>query len=369
MGVAPVALTFLYGPLTDPALCEAVLGPGVAGRAACLPGQALVGEGLFPAMIPDPDGRVEGQLVPLTEEEEARLAFYLSPQQASVVTVLAGGAALAARLHRPDVQGAAGGPWTLAGWQARYGMVAPGAARDRLRGFATGGLRPHSMLLTREGSRLRAAGGPRRLRPAAPDGAVAVAAVREPYVRFFAVEEYDLSFSRFDGGMSDTVTRAVFVSGDAATVLPYDPVRDRVLVIEQFRTGPFARGDVQPWIYEPVAGRIDAGETPEDAARRETQEEAGLAIRDLIRVGSYYSTPGIASEYLYSFVAVVDLPDSAARIAGLEAEAEDIRGRLLSFDELLDHVRSGEGTNGPLLVTALWLALNRDGLRAGAGVA
>lgn len=84
----------------------------------------------------------------------------------------------------------------------------------------------------------------------------------EPYAGFFAVEVQDLRFRRFDGTVSAPVNRAGFVSGDAVTVMPYDPVRDRVLLIEQFRFGPHLRGDVNPWQLEVIAGRIDAGETP-----------------------------------------------------------------------------------------------------------
>ncbi|MBN8194773.1 ADP-ribose diphosphatase, partial [Bacillus sp. NTK074B] len=85
--------------------------------------------------------------------------------------------------------------------------------------------------------------------------------------RFFAVIEDRLRHRRFGGGMSETVLRAAFLMSDAVTVLPYDPVRDRVMVGEQFRAGPFARGDRNPWSIEAIAGRIDAGEAPETAAR------------------------------------------------------------------------------------------------------
>jgi nudix-type nucleoside diphosphatase (YffH/AdpP family) len=196
-------------------------------------------------------------------------------------------------------------------------------------------------------------------------GDVQVAAQREPYARFFAVEEYDLSFRRFDGSPSPTVTRAVFISGDAVTVLPYDPVRDRVLVVEQFRSGPYARGDSQPWQIEAIAGRIDTGETPEDAARREAVEEAGLTLGALLSVAQYYPTPGICAEYLYSYVAVTDLPDGSAGVFGVEGEAEDIRGHLIGFDALMALISSGEVSNAPLILTAFWLHARRAELRGG----
>lgn len=198
---------------------------------------------------------------------------------------------------------------------------------------------------------------------------IAVSRRDEPYSRYFAVEEYALSFRRFDGSMSPTIERAVFVSGDAATVLPYDPRRDRVLLIEQFRPGPFARGDAQPWLLEPIAGRIDPGETPEEAARREAHEEAGLELGRLIEVGHYYPSPAAKAEFLYTYVALADLPDgiegNTAR--GMASEVEDIRAHLLDFAGLMALVASGEAANGPLLLSAWWLAAHRDALRAEAG--
>jgi ADP-ribose pyrophosphatase len=180
---------------------------------------------------------------------------------------------------------------------------------------------------------------------------------------FFGVDIHRLRHRRFDGGMSPWITREVFVAGDAVTVLPYDPVRDRVLLIEQMRVGPFGRGDPLPWQLEAIAGRIDPGETPEEAARREAVEEAGLKLGALEKVAEYYPTPGAVTEYLYSYVAPCDLPDGVAGIFGAEEEAEDIRGHLLTFNRLLQVMAAGEIGNAPLLLTVLWLQRERRRLR------
>ena len=211
-------------------------------------------------------------------------------------------------------------------------------------------------------SRLRAAGAAKRgLRQGAGE---VLASVPDPaHSGFFAVDVHRLRHRRFDGAMSPTLTREVFVVGDAVTVLPYDPVRDRVLVIEQFRMGPFGRGDPLPWQLEAIAGRIDPGESPEDAARREAVEEAGLVLGALERVAEYYPTPGAVAEYLYSYVALCDLPDGTAGVFGAADEAEDIKGHLISFDRLVEVMASGEIANAPLLLTVLWLQRERARLR------
>ena len=221
------------------------------------------------------------------------------------------------------------------------------------------------MLETRASSRVRGASTP------PPKGAmeqpdrtsINAHETRASYMNFFALTEVDMAFPRYDGSLSETVTRAALVGGDAVTVLPYDPVRDCVLIIEQFRFGPYMREDPRPWLLEPIAGRIDPGETPEDAVHREAMEEAGLRFSRLESISNYYPSPGTLTEYLYTYVGIADLPDTAARVGGLETEAEDIKGRVMAFERLMALVASGEANNGPLILSAYWLGLNRDRLR------
>ncbi len=185
---------------------------------------------------------------------------------------------------------------------------------------------------------------------------------REPFAGFFATEIWDLSHRRHDGGFTPVMTREGFVSGDAVVLLPWDPVRDRVLVIEQFRLSPALRHDPQPWLLEPIAGRVDAGETVEDAARREALEEADLHIGRLFPAVHHYPSPGMLGEYLYLYVGIADLPDGTAGIHGLASEDEDIRGHLLDRPKLMRMVLDGQIANGPLAMIALWLHAERDRL-------
>lgn len=206
-----------------------------------------------------------------------------------------------------------------------------------------------------------AAGAGRGMR--AGSGEVDAVQVRPLHAGFFALDLWQLRHRRFDGGMSPPLTREVFVAGDAVTVLPYDPARDRVLLIEQMRIGPLGRGDPLPWQLEAIAGRIDPGETPQEAACREAVEEAGLVLGALEKVAEYYPTPGAMTEYLYSYVALCDLPDGVAGVFGAAQEAEDIKGHLLSFDRLVEVMAAGEIRNAPLLLSVLWLQRERARLR------
>jgi ADP-ribose pyrophosphatase len=203
-----------------------------------------------------------------------------------------------------------------------------------------------------------ATAGPTSLRRAAQSDDVRIVSQAVPHKDFFAVSETHLTHQRFDGTQSAVIKRAAFVMGDAVTVLPVDPIRKRVLLIEQFRMGPFARGDRQPWSLEAIAGRIDAGETPEDAARREAVEEAGITLGALRLIAAYYPSPGAVTEFLYSYVAICDLPDQTAGLHGLASESEDIRSHVIALDHLMELVKTGEVNNAPLILTAFWLAQN-----------
>jgi len=180
---------------------------------------------------------------------------------------------------------------------------------------------------------------------------------------FFLLKTMQLRHVRFDGDMSEDLVREVFIPGDAATVLPYDPKRDRVLLIEQFRMGPYARGDKHPWQLEPIAGRIDGGETAETSCHREAEEEAGLAFSRLEPIARYYASPGCTTEVFHSFIGIADLPDEAAGIGGADEEHEDIRSHVVDFEKALGLIETGEADNGPLIVSLLWLARERDRLR------
>ena len=198
-------------------------------------------------------------------------------------------------------------------------------------------------------------------------GAVEVEDQRRVYSNFFALDEVRLRHERFDGSMSETLDRAVFVPVDAAFVLPYDPVRDRVLLIEQFRMGPLMRGDRACWQLELIAGRVDAGETPVEAAIREAREEAGLTVGDLQEIAQIYPSSGCSTEFFHVFLGICDLPDVAEGTGGLAEEGEDIRSHLLSFDALLEMCDAQRIPNAALTLAAYWLARHRERLRLARG--
>ena len=188
-------------------------------------------------------------------------------------------------------------------------------------------------------------------------------AKRVVYKGFFSVEEHDLSYRKFNNQQSSILTRSALISSDAVIVLPYDPVNDRILLIEQFRVGPYIKGDENPWVLEPIAGLIDEGETPESAGIREALEEAHLEIKKLELVARSYPSPGISTEFFHQYIGIVELLDSSDLIAGLSSENEDIRSHIFEYEQFFEMIESGKVKVGPLILLGLWLSKNRTRLR------
>lgn len=131
------------------------------------------------------------------------------------------------------------------------------------------------------------------------------------YEGFYKLDRVHLRHELFDGGMSREINREVFLRHDAVCVLPYDPQRDEVVLIEQFRVGAMGKTD-NPWLIELVAGLIDKDEIPEEVAHREAQEEAGLVFGALWPMTKYFPSPGGSNEFVHLYLGVVTVPGLAA---------------------------------------------------------
>jgi ADP-ribose pyrophosphatase len=183
-----------------------------------------------------------------------------------------------------------------------------------------------------------------------------------PFRGYFRIDRYTVRHRLFAGGTTGDVVREVFERGHAAAVLPYDPVRDAVVLIEQFRIGAYAAGR-DPWLVEIVAGIIETGETPEAVARREAVEEAGLAVTELLPICDIFVSPGGTTETLTLLCGRCDAT-GAGGIHGVDDEDEDIRVFVQPFSDALDAVRTGAIRSAPAVIALQWLALNRDDVRA-----
>lgn len=179
---------------------------------------------------------------------------------------------------------------------------------------------------------------------------------------FFQMKHYQLRHRLFEGGWSPNLSREIMLRDPVAGVIPYDPIRDEVVLLEQFRGGMFAAGDKHPWSIEIVAGIIEKGESAEEMARRETLEECGCTVGRLEKVMEFYPSPGGCSELVTVFCGEVS-SEGASGVHGVAEEGEDIRVFSISVDKAMAQIQSGAINNSIGVTGIQWLALNRDELR------
>lgn len=182
------------------------------------------------------------------------------------------------------------------------------------------------------------------------------------FEKYFRLDEYSVSHELFDGGFSPVFTREIFERGVVVAVLPYDPQRRKVILIEQFRAGAI-NDDDGPWLIECVAGVIESGESEQQVALRECEEEAGCNIHSLEAISRYYVSPGGTTEHCSLFCGLVDSV-GVGGIHGLADEHEDIRVLVVDADEAYAWLREGRIRSSATIIALQWLELNQSRLQA-----
>jgi len=151
-------------------------------------------------------------------------------------------------------------------------------------------------------------------------------------------------------------TRDVLHAGKVIAVLPLDIERGEIVMIRQFRPAAhLANGKGET--IEIVAGRVEKGEELAETARRECQEEIGVAPKALVELFSYLPTPGLTDEEVTLFVAAVDASRVPERTH--PTEGEYISVLRVPIETALEALTTGTMHNGPLVLALHWLALNR----------
>lgn len=177
------------------------------------------------------------------------------------------------------------------------------------------------------------------------------------YQGFFKLVRYHFQHALFNGGQSPVLNREIFVRGDATCVLLYDPKKQQVVFVEQFRIGGLKHSD-SPWMFELVAGINEEGETPEGVARRESIEEAGADVLDLLHIYDFFPSPGGSTERINLFLGLVD-SSVLGGVHGLEDEGEDIKVHVVTVDHAKAMLRDGVLDNSPAIIAMQWLLLNQ----------
>ena len=365
---------FVFGTLRSDTLRKIVLGRDISPNDTC---RATIKDfrvywakaGPFPVMIPEPNSEAHGLVLKnLSGPDVERLNYYelgfdyvLGP---TWVETHSGQIEVSAYFcNRSDM--ATAKLWSFADWLSDHSEVQYLAAREFLDFFGTkfGDTAQvmYNSILKRAEVFANESSSPISALEIGPDmnTKIQVEDLKREYLGFFALNQLDLKYPFFDHSISEKKSRTILMGSEASLILPYDPILDKVLLVEQFRIGPFCRGDKAPWVYEPVAGMIEFGEKPEDAAKREVFEEAGIQVTNLVKINSGYPNPGEATTYFYNYIGIVDLSNYSPGIYGIRDEGEDIRTHVIDFKEVLNWSISNKLRVLPLNTMVLWLALNK----------
>ncbi len=182
------------------------------------------------------------------------------------------------------------------------------------------------------------------------------------YDGFLAIEKLTLTHKTHSGDQTAPLVREAMTRRPVVAVLPYDPKRDQIVLIQQFRIGPFLHtGPLFP--VEIIAGIIDPEDKSADiTVRREAREEANLELTDIKCIHKLYPSPGGCSEHLSLYVGLCDA-SSVDGVYGVAHENEDILAAAVSYDTAQDLIASGMICDAASLLALSWLALHREALR------
>ncbi|MBE2897568.1 NUDIX domain-containing protein [Pasteurellaceae bacterium 20609_3] len=183
------------------------------------------------------------------------------------------------------------------------------------------------------------------------------------YDGFFKLYTIDFKHKLFAGGESGLVRRELLDKGEAAAVIAYDPQRDAVVMVEQVRIGAYVGDKTRsPWLLELVAGMVESGEKPEEVAKREALEEAGITIEAVEHVMSVWDSPGGITERIHMFAGKVDTRDVGG-LYGLSCENEDIKVHVIPREEAYQGLQNGRIDNAIAVMGLQWLQLNYAALQ------
>ena len=169
------------------------------------------------------------------------------------------------------------------------------------------------------------------------------------------MKKLEFVHQKHDGSWTNKVNREIFSGAHVSTLLPYDPVRKEIVLIQQFRAGAISRYD-DDYLYEIVAGIIDKNESPEETAIRECDEETGCKVNKITPIQGYFPAPGSSESYYHLFLGEVNSFDGE-RIMGLKSENENILVKSYKVEQVRNMLRNKKIKNGLTLIALQWFFL------------
>jgi len=171
---------------------------------------------------------------------------------------------------------------------------------------------------------------------------------------FFKIEEAYLRFEQFNGKMSPLVRRLNLERGNSVAILVFNRNTNKLILVTQFRYPTHVNND--SWTIEAIAGMVDPGETPEETARRELQEETGLNISIFEHITTFYPSPGGSSEQIFLYYSEVSGEQAKYnKTGGLIGHGEDIKAIEITLKDALTKIKSGEIVDAKTIIGIYWL--------------
>jgi len=175
------------------------------------------------------------------------------------------------------------------------------------------------------------------------------------YSGFFNLNKYQFIHQKHDGDWTNILEREIFSGAHVSTLLPYDPIKKEIILLQQFRAGTLSRYD-NDYLYEIVAGIIGENEKPEKTAKRECLEETGCEVKKIIPIQDYFPAPGSSESYYHLFLGEINSFDGE-RIKGLEDENEDILVKSFKIEDVRNMLKENKIKNGLTLIALQWFFL------------
>lgn len=174
---------------------------------------------------------------------------------------------------------------------------------------------------------------------------------------WYTLKKYTYEILKQDG-IRQIQTREVYDRGNGAVILLYNQEFKTVILTRQFRLPSFVNGNRKGVLIEACAGLLDQ-DNPEEAIKRETEEETGYRIRDVRKIFDAYMSPGSVSEILYFFIAEYTPSMKVHAGGGIEHEQEDIEVLEISFDKAYSMIASGEIRDAKTIMLLQYMKINQ----------
>ena len=172
---------------------------------------------------------------------------------------------------------------------------------------------------------------------------------------WYTLRKVTFNYQRKDG-VWETQSREAYDRGNGATILLHNPEKNTVILTRQFRMPTYVNGNASGLLIESCAGLLD-NDNPEDAIRRETEEETGFVVTNIRKVFEAYMSPGSVTEKLYFFTA--DYSDSTEKRTGGGIDEEEIDVLEMPLPQAMQMIAGGEIVDGKTIMLLQHLCIQQ----------